>query len=54
MEFGFETGSALVGYVLYPLLIFVARVIDVSLETIRIILISRGMKLLSSAIGFVG
>ncbi len=35
-----------------PLLIIVARVIDVSLGTIRIILVSRGMKLLAPALGF--
>ncbi len=39
-------------YVLLPLLIFLARVIDVSLGTIRIIFISKGFKLLSLVIGF--
>lgn len=39
-------------YTLLPLLIFLARVVDVSLGTIRIIFISKGFKLLSLIIGF--
>lgn len=39
-------------YAILPLLIFLARVIDVSLGTIRIIFISKGFKLLSLIIGF--
>ncbi len=39
-------------YVLLPLLIFFARVADVSLGTIRIIFISKGFKLLSFIVGF--
>lgn len=53
MLFGFDADARFLSFVLIPLLIFLARVLDVSLETFRIILISRGMKLLSSAIGFV-
>jgi uncharacterized protein YebE (UPF0316 family) len=53
MQIGFGTDAQFLSYALFPLLIFLARVLDVSLETFRIILISRGMKLLSSAIGFV-
>ncbi|MEM2121319.1 MAG: DUF2179 domain-containing protein [Candidatus Woesearchaeota archaeon] len=41
------------GLIIMPLLIFALRVLDVSLETLRIIFISRGMKLISSFIGFV-
>ncbi len=39
-------------YAILPILIFMARVIDVSLGTIRIIFISKGYKLLSFIIGF--
>ncbi|MDD5193866.1 MAG: DUF5698 domain-containing protein [Candidatus Nanoarchaeia archaeon] len=39
-------------YGILPLLIFLARVMDVSLGTIRIIFISKGFKLLSLIIGF--
>ena len=39
-------------YVLLPLLIFLARVVDVSLGTVRIIFISKGFKLWSLILGF--
>lgn len=39
-------------WVILPLLIFTARVIDVSIGTIRIISVSRGRKLISSLLGF--
>lgn len=35
-----------------PLLIFLARIVDVSIGTIRIIVVARGMKLLASILGF--
>ena len=35
-----------------PVLIFFARIVDVSMGTMRIILISRGMRLISSIVGF--
>ncbi len=38
--------------VLLPLLIFFARVIDVTLGTLRIIFVSRGMKILAPLVGF--
>jgi uncharacterized protein YebE (UPF0316 family) len=41
-----------VNYVLIPLLIFLARICDVSLGTIRIISVSRGLKLMAAAVGF--
>lgn len=44
--------AALNLYFIYPFLIFLARVVDVSLETVRIILIARGMKILASVLGF--
>jgi len=39
-------------WVILPVLIFTARVLDVSLGTVRIIFISRGMKLLAPLVGF--
>jgi uncharacterized protein YebE (UPF0316 family) len=42
----------LYAYVLLPLLIFLARVADVSMETIRVIYISRGIKFLAPIIAF--
>jgi len=40
-------------YLVLPLLIFLARVLDVSLGTIRILLISRGQKLIVPLLGFI-
>ncbi|HDQ04349.1 MAG TPA: DUF2179 domain-containing protein [Deltaproteobacteria bacterium] len=40
--------------VIIPLLIFLARICDVTLDTARIIYVSRGMKLLATLIGFFG
>ncbi len=45
--------SALVQYVGLPGLVFLARVIDVTLGTLRIIFISRGKKYLAPLFGFV-
>lgn len=39
-------------YIALPFLIFIARVADVSLETTRIIFISKGFKLLALIVGF--
>lgn len=39
-------------WVVLPLLIFVARIFDVSLQTMRIIFISKGQKLLAPLLGF--
>lgn len=44
--------GAIFSYVVLPLLIFFARIADVSLGTIRIIFISKGFKLLSFIVGF--
>ena len=41
------------GYLILPILIFVARICDVSVGTLRIISISRGRKLLSPILGFI-
>lgn len=39
-------------YVVLPILIFCARIVDVSLGTIRLIFVSKGEKLLSAILGF--
>lgn len=44
--------SGLFTLVIIPLLIFMARICDVTLDTARIIYVSRGMKLLAALIGF--
>ena len=45
--------SPLYNYALLPLLLFCARICDVSMGTIRVICVSRGMKLLAAITGFV-
>jgi uncharacterized protein YebE (UPF0316 family) len=50
MEFIYSQEAVL--YLYIPLLIFIARVIDVSMGTFRIILISKGIKLPAAIIGF--
>lgn len=49
----FDVNSQFFQLVIIPLLIFVARMTDVSLGTIRIIFISRGMRFLAAILGFV-
>jgi uncharacterized protein YebE (UPF0316 family) len=49
MEF---THSDLFTYVLIPLFIFFARIIDVSLGTLRIIFVTKGMSRIAPLIGF--
>jgi uncharacterized protein YebE (UPF0316 family) len=44
--------SGLFNYLVLPLLIFFARVVDVTLGTIRIILVSKGKKLIAPILGF--
>ena len=44
--------SELYALVLLPLFIFLARVLDVSLGTIRVIFISKGFKYLAPIVGF--
>jgi uncharacterized protein YebE (UPF0316 family) len=41
------------GWVFLPLMVFLARVIDVTLGTLRIIFISRGKRYLAPLLGFV-
>jgi uncharacterized protein YebE (UPF0316 family) len=45
--------SLLFTWVILPILIFLARICDVSLDTMRIIMIGRGRKLYTALIGFV-
>ncbi len=40
-------------YIFIPLLIFTARILDVSIGTVRVIFISRGFRLLAPLLGFV-
>jgi len=44
--------SDLVTYVLLPLFIFLARIIDVSLGTLRIIFVTKGMRKIAPLVGF--
>ncbi len=44
--------SQILNYLIIPILIFLIRVIDVSMGTIRIIFISRGIQVLAAIIGF--
>ena len=48
LTFGFD----LYAWVVIPFLIFAARIADVSIGTIRLIFISRGLKYLAPAVGF--
>ncbi len=49
MEF---INSGLVTYLFIPLLIFMARIIDVSIGTLRIIFVTKGMKKVAPLVGF--
>lgn len=44
--------TAVFAYIVLPLLIIVARIIDVSIGTLRIIYVSKGMKYLAPILGF--
>lgn len=44
--------SSLFMWVIVPILICLARIVDVSLGTLRIIFVSRGMKIFAAALGF--
>jgi uncharacterized protein YebE (UPF0316 family) len=48
----FVTSPGFFAYVILPLLIFLARVCDMSLDTIRVIFMSKGIKYLPAVIGF--
>ncbi len=47
-----QVNSEIYAWVLLPILIFLARVMDVSMGTVRVIMISRGHKLWAPIIGF--
>ena len=51
MEQSFVQSSLFI-WVIVPLLIFLARIVDVSLQTIRIVSISRGVRWLAPLVGF--
>ena len=42
----------IINYILFPLLIFYARIADVSLSTIRIVFVSKGLKTIAPILGF--
>ncbi len=52
MDLSFLSNDLFYSWILLPILIFLARVCDVSLGTIRIIFISKGIKYLAPFIGF--
>ena len=52
MDFGSLVHSGLFKWVVLPLLIFCARIIDVTVGTIRILFVSRGHKLWAPVLGF--
>jgi uncharacterized protein YebE (UPF0316 family) len=45
-------GFSLYTWVILPVLIFIARVLDVSLGTVRVIFVSKGLKYLAPVVGF--
>ncbi len=48
-----DIGAYGLPWYLVPVLIFLARIVDVSMGTIRIIIVSRGMRMYASLLGFV-
>jgi len=52
MNFAIILDSPVFTWVILPLLIFAAKILDVSLGTVRIILVSRGNKFLAPLLGF--
>jgi uncharacterized protein YebE (UPF0316 family) len=52
MEINFSTNSVIFVWVFLPLLIFLARICDVSLQTLRITFVSKGWKYLAPIVGF--
>lgn len=53
MTFLEQFDPTLVNWVIIPLLIFLARIIDVTLGTLRIVFISKGDKVIAPILGFV-
>ncbi len=52
MDSSLLSSTGLYAWFILPLLIFVARIADVSIGTIRVIFISRGLKYLAPVVGF--
>ncbi|MFH1065204.1 MAG: DUF2179 domain-containing protein [Nanoarchaeota archaeon] len=52
MDFTALLASPLYNWLILPLLIFLARILDVSIGTIRVIFISRGLRFLAPTLGF--
>lgn len=52
MNIGLLHSSDIFAWVILPLLIFISRIFDVTLGTIRIIFVSRGKKMLAPLLGF--
>lgn len=50
--FGIPLSDSVFNYVVLPLFIFLARICDVTIGTIRIIMISRGNRTLAATLGF--
>ncbi|HPA70469.1 MAG TPA: DUF5698 domain-containing protein, partial [Bacteroidales bacterium] len=44
--------TEIVNYLLLPLFIFLARIFDVSLGTLRIIFVTKGMRIIAPLVGF--
>ena len=52
MNYNLNIDPGLLHWVVIPGFIFVARILDVTFQTIRIMFVARGMKLLAPALGF--
>lgn len=52
MEIGTLTDSWVWAWIVIPLLIFIARILDVSIGTIRFVMISKGNKFIAPVLGF--
>ena len=52
MEFSLLSGTVTWNYIIIPFFIFIARILDVSLGTVRIITVSKGMRYFASVLGF--
>lgn len=53
MEFFEQFDGTWLEYVIVPFFIFVARILDVSVGTLRIIMVSKGYKILAPILGFI-
>ncbi len=48
----FLSDSTMFGYIILPVLVFLARILDVSIGTLRIIFVSKGLKHFAAMLGF--